>query len=1104
MRPPRALRTTLALLLAVALAGLPSTGAVGAPGGPGGPGAPGGPGGGGQRLAVVDLSVNGTTERTGHLADEPVLLSWQLDSARRGVLQSAYQVRVWEGDRPGGPALWDSGRISSDRSTDVPYDGPDLQADTDYTWSVRAWDGRRAPSAWSKPSGFETALAGPDAWSADWIGKNTDVNGPQWTDYTVSVSASDISGALGVYLRGDADDAYMWQLSESEGSLRPHTKVGGAFTVLDATPFAEGFDLAARHDYEFQVSGDTITTSVDGEVLDTRTDQTLPGPGLVGLRTNGAETGTVHAMSVVNADGETLLDATFPADENPFSAGRLTDDGLVVDGNADAWVAGPTATQLLRGEVDLPKGKITRARVHASARGLYTLTIDGERVGDQELAPGWTDYRERIQYQTYDVTDQVDAGTNVLGAELARGWYAGRIASAAAGRYGTTTSLIAQLEVEYADGSTAVVGTDGTWRLAEGARTAADMVDGEDYDAGRAAGLAGWTEPGFDDAAWEPAEVIESATERLEPQQDQPVRVLEELGATRIESPDDGVYLYDLGQNMVGHVRARLTGAAGSTATVRFGEVLDQDGSLYTANLRGAKATDTYTFDDAGEGVLDPEFTFHGFRYVEITGVSEAPAQEDVVGVVLGTDTPEVSTFTTDSAMVNQLDQNIRWGRRGNFLSVPTDTPARDERLGWSGDINVFAQTAAYTADSRAFLRKWLTDLRDAQTDDGQYTGVAPVVPGAIDGDIGVAGWADAGVHVPFTLWQSYGDLEVVRENYDAMKRYVDFLHGDSVDDIRHRGGYLDWLNLDDPTDAPVVSTAYMARSTGELAEMARALGQDADAEHYQAKHDEIRSAYQAAFVADDGTVQSDSQTSYVLTIGFGLVPEDRADAVAERFVAALERSDWHLSTGFLGVDGLLPALTAIGRDDLAYRLLLHEDYPSWGYEISKGATTIWERWDSIRPDGSFQDVGMNSFNHYAYGAVGRWMYGTLAGVAPLEPGYRKVLVAPHVPGAGDDDAVDGVVADAGGVRQADYTLETPYGQVASAWDATGEGLRMTVTIPAGATGEIRVPATSADTVLESGEPAADAEGLTLDGMDDGAAVFTAGSGTYELEVTEG
>ena len=419
----------------------------------------------------------------------------------------------------------------------------------------------------------------------------------------MTVTASDISEALGIYLRGqDPDNAYMWQLSEAAGALRPHVRKAGAWTVLDPAPFGDTFDFAARHEYEIRVAGDTITTSVDGEVLDTRTDATFAGPGIVGLRTNGAETGTVHAVTVVNADGDTLLDATFPGDANPFASGTVTDDGLVVTGNADAWVTGPTAVQLLRTDFELPRGRIARARVHASAQGLYELELGGQPVGDHELAPGWTDYRARIQYQTYDVTRLVRPGTNAFGAELARGWYAGTLAWAPAGRYGTTPSLIAQVEVEYADGRSVVVGTDGSWRVAEGPRTAADLLDGEAYDAGRAAELAGWSGPGFDDGAWEPVDVLDgAATERLEPQQDQPVRVLQELGATRIDSPSDGVYLYDLGQNMVGHLRARLTGEPGSTATLRFGEVLDQDGRLYTANLRGADATDTYTFDGTGE-----------------------------------------------------------------------------------------------------------------------------------------------------------------------------------------------------------------------------------------------------------------------------------------------------------------------------------------------------------------------------------------------------------------------------------------------------------------------------------------------------------------------
>ncbi|MYS75121.1 family 78 glycoside hydrolase catalytic domain, partial [Streptomyces sp. SID5926] len=494
------------------------------------------------------------------------------------------------------------------------------------------------------------------------------------------------------------------------------------------------------------------------------------------------------------------------------------------------------------------------------------------------------------------------------------------------------------------------------------------------------------------DAGWAAAHVRDEPTTVLEPQTAVDVRVTEQLKtAKRIHSPTDGVYLYDLGQNMVGHVRLTLKGEPGRTVKVRHGEVLNPDGTLYTANLRSAKATDRYTFATDEPETFEPSFTFHGFRYVEISGVDEAPAAEDLVGVVVGTDGDLTSTLDTNSDLVDQLHRNIVWGMRGNFLSIPTDTPARDERMGWTGDINVFARTAVYNMDAQSFLTKWLQDLRDTQRPDGSLPGVAPVVPGRFDGGYESAGWMDAGVHVPWTLWQAYGDTEVIRENYETMKRYVDFLDADSTGHIRSAGGYLDWLNLDDQTPADVLDTAFVAKSTREFAQMAAAIGRDDDAAAYQRRHEAIRSAYQAAFIGVDGTVKGDSQTSYILTLTNDLVPADRRDAVVDRFVETLKRRDYHLSTGFLGVDGLLPALTQAGRSDIAYRLLQHEDYPSWGYEIGKGASTVWERWNSINPDGSFNDVGMNSFNHYAYGAVGEWMYRTMAGVSAAEPGYRKV-----------------------------------------------------------------------------------------------------------------
>ncbi|HET9858859.1 MAG TPA: family 78 glycoside hydrolase catalytic domain, partial [Nocardioidaceae bacterium] len=986
-----------------------------------------------------------------------------------------------------GEEVWDSGKVSSRQSVEVAYDGPALTSHTPYTWTVRVWDDSGSISAWSDPASFETGLIGEGDWTADWIGAPDESIGAEWTDYTVEFTASGISGALGLYFRGsDTEHAYMWQISEADKSLRPHVKNGG-YSVLAATAFPAGFDFAAPHDYQVKVEGTQIITSVDGEVLDTRTDDTHTAPGIVGFRTSGPERGLVHDVMVTSADGTVLVDTSFPKGDRTFTSGTVTEDGLLVDSaGPEAWFAIGDEVPLLRKDFTVQDKEIERARVYAAAQGIYELQINGERVGDQELAPGWTDYRKRIQYQTYDVTDLITSGTNAIGARLADGWFSGRVAMFGDNIYGDRNALVTQLRVDYTDGTSDVVVTDETWRTTPGAITAADLLDGESYDARRAAEIGDWTTPGYDDSTWGRVDVLPSATALLEPQDDQPVRETQELSAEQIDSPTPGAFLYDLGQNMVGKVRVTLTGEPGDTVRIRHGEVLNPDGTLYTANLRSAKATDYYTLATDGPETYEPTFTFHGFRYVEITGVDQAPDASAVTGVVMGTDGDLVSEFDTSDPMVDQLHSNIVWGMRGNFLSIPTDTPARDERMGWTGDINVFARTAVYNMDSQAFLNKWLQDLRDTQREDGAFPGVAPIIPGRFDGGYGPAGWADAGVHVPWTLWQAYGDTTVIHENYDAMKKYVDYLDRDSTGHIRSAGGYLDWLNLDDPTPADVLDTAFVAKSTREFAEMAKAIGRDEDAVAYQARFEAIRSAYQDAFISADGTVKGDSQTGYILTINNDLVPEGLEKAVADQFIETIARRDWHLSTGFLGVDGLLPALTAIDRTDVAYRLLQNKDYPSWGYEIGKGATTIWERWNSIGPNGEFGDVGMNSFNHYAYGAAGEWMYRTLAGISALEPGYRRVLIAPE-PGEGIDSA--------------SLSHRTPYGVVATSWAKTADGMTLEATVPGNSTAEVHVPAANRWAVTEGGQPATDSDGVRFVRMDDGSAVFDVGSGDYDFAV---
>ncbi|MFF7213753.1 family 78 glycoside hydrolase catalytic domain [Streptomyces sp. NPDC008238] len=1034
------------------------------------------------------LTVNALDEPLGIPLTAPTL-GWQLDSERRGVMQRAYEIHVASSaGRIDRPDVWDSGKVTSRQSVGVRYGGPALRPHTDYVWSVRVWDDRGTASQWSKPATFGTALGG-QPWSASWIGADTPALGAQWKDYTVEFTASGINGALGVYFRGqDTENAYMWQISEADDALRPHVKRNSGYSVLKATPFPAGFDFAAEHDYAIAVDGDTITTTVDGKQLDRRTDTTFGGPGTMGFRTSGAERGLVRDVTVTSADGTVLADTAFPAGDRTFASGTVTAGGLRVDSEGgEAWLRRDEAVPLLRKEFDLGGKKVARARVYASARGVYELRLNGARVGDAELAPGLTAYDKRIDYQTFDVTRQVRAGANVLGAEVAPGWYSGKVAMFGTDVYGKDDSVIAEMLVEFTDGTSTTVRTDGTWTTTSGPTREADLLDGESYDARVAKQVAGWDKPGYDDAAWATADVRDEPVNVLEPQTAVDVRVTQELRtAKRIDSPTPGTFLYDLGQNMVGHVRLTLEGEPGRTVTIRHGEVLNPDGTLYTANLRTAKATDHYTFAGDRPETFEPSFTFHGFRYVEVSGVDEAPAAEDLVGVVVGTDGDLTSSLDTDSDLVDQLQSNIVWGMRGNFLSIPTDTPARDERMGWTGDINVFARTAVYNMDAQSFLTKWLQDLRDTQRPNGSLPGVAPVVPGRFDGGYESAGWMDAGVHVPWTLWQAYGDTDVIRDNYDMMKAYVDFLDADSTNHIRSAGGYLDWLNLDDATPADVLDTAFVAKSTLEFAQMAAAVGRDDDAAAYRQRHEAIRSAYQAAFIGADGTVKGDSQTSYILTLTNDLAPADRRDAIVAKFVKTLERRDYHLSTGFLGVDGLLPALTEAGRTDIAYRLLQHTDYPSWGYEIGKGATTVWERWNSINPDGTFNDVGMNSFNHYAYGAVGEWMYRTMAGVSAAEPGYRKVLIAPE-PGEGVDHV--------------DFSHDTPYGTVRSAWDTTGGAMKLDVTVPANTTAEVRIPAANRWAVTEGGRPIGDVDDVAYVEQAGGDVVLEVGSGHYAFAV---
>lgn len=710
-----------------------------------------------------------------------------------------------------------------------------------------------------------------------------------------------------------------------------------------------------------------------------------------------------------------------------------------------------------------------RARLYVTARGLYEAHLNGTRAGDHELAPGWTDYRDRIDYQTHDVTDLITPGTNVLDVTIADGWwsgYAGFDPRRAGAHYGTFPQLLAELHLDHADGTHEVIATDGTWQARRSRVRYADLLMGECHDLSRAPG------------DWGPATVVGTDHARLTAQVAPPVRATEELRARTVTRQGDR-HLVDFGQNIAGRVRLTARNLTpGDRVVIRHGEALDDDGTLHTANLRTAKATDVLV---AGAGTetlatFEPRFTYHGFRYAEVTGLTEL-SEEDITAVVLHSDTPRTGEFTCDDPGLVRLYENIRWGQRGNFVSVPTDCPQRDERLGWLADAQVFLPTAALNADVAAFFAGWLREVRGAQSDDGGFTNVAPRLAGVADE--GAPGWADAGVLIPWHLYEVYGDERFLADNLDAMRAWVGFVHRHNPDLVwRDKVGphFADWL-APVPTPREVVATAYFARSAELTARAAQVLGQPADFE--LAEH--IRKTFVEQFWVD-GRIAGDTQTAYLLALAFDLLPDDLVPRAVAR-LAELARTG--IATGFLGVSLIAPVLDHHGHPGLAHALLRNEDPPSWRYPLRHGATTVWERWDGYTGERGFQVAAMNSFNHYALGSVGEWLYRGVAGLgqAPGSVGYRDLLIRPRP----------------GRLRSASARYESVRGTVRTAWSIVDDVLRLAVTVPPGATATVHVPTADPAGVRERGLPVREATGVRVLHTEPGALVCLLTSGDFHF-----
>lgn len=778
-------------------------------------------------------------------------------------------------------------------------------------------------------------------------------------------------------------------------------------------------------------------------------------------------------------------------------------------------------TPFFRKEVQL-KPAIKRARLYVTALGLYEFEVNGKRIGTDYLTPGWTDYNKRVYYQTYDVTADLKAGKNALGATVAEGWYAGYLGYALLVQnpvvknfYGDVPLLKAQIEVEYADGGKETIVTDQSWKTNHGPILEADLLNGETYNANLE--FTDWSKPGYDDSTWKGSRIYpDKAGRKLEAYPGNPVQVFQEMKAKSVTPRSGGEYIFDLGQNFAGLVRLNVKGNKGDTLTLRYGEVLFPNGDIMTENLRSARATDTYILrgDKKGE-TWTPRFTYHGFQYVAVTGFRTAPAVEAITGLVLSSATPEAGSFETDNPLINKLYQNIVWTQRSNYVDVPTDCPQRDERLGWTGDAQAYIQSATFNTDISAFFTKWLVDLNDAQRADHSYPIYAPA-PNVRKTDTYSPGWSEAGIICPYTIYKTYGDTRVIREFWPNMVAYLKFLEDKSrgeyvytegsFADISPKGGFGDWLSVGKKTPPDMLATMYYGYVASLMADMAGAIDKPAEAARYEAVFTKIKQAFGEHYTDKSGKFKTNSaaygdgegyvdgqmgfdghtQTAYANAIYMNMLSPEQKRKAGHWLVDLIRANDNKLSTGFLGVKPLLPSLSATGHSREAYNLLLSTEYPSWGFEVVNGANTIWERWNSyIKGKGFENNAGMNSFNHYAFGAVNEWLFGNAAGLKVGKAGYRTFTIKPELTSPG--------------LNYVKAAYQSINGRIETSWKKEGNTVHLQITVPVNTVATVFIPTTQPATVLADGKVIKTNSAIRINGSEAGYLRVEIGSGVYRF-----
>ena len=1066
-------------------------------------------------LTTMELKCEYAVNPLGIDVVEP-RLSWVLGSGVRGQKQTAYQVLVATSmdklTKDNGD-LWNSGKVKSDQTIHVVYAGKSLTSRMRCYWKVRVWDINGESTSWSKPAMWSMGLLESTDWQAQWISDpSTNVETSKEKTlhngyHSALVHSSDVEKWVAVDL-GKAYEIDSVQLFPSQ-PFDWKKQPGFMF------PLRFVIESAGKEDFS------------DARILVDHSRQDVANPGLeaqryrfpavttryvrlrvtrLRLRNKGSYGLALAEMEVFSGDKNLAKDKKVMAldsyEYTGWSKSRLVDGRQAEFYPYPEWALKP-ATQLRKSfHVG---GNVKRATAYVTGLGLYEMRLNGRRVGDHILAPEYTAYGERIQYQTFDVTGLLVSGDNAVGAILGDGWHGSRFFRAPppwTRPFQGQRGFIMRLDIESTDGKTQTLVTDKSWRCTgDGPIRSASIYDGQVYDARKE--TPGWDTPGFDDSEWQSVSIADYLSgAKTVWQRNEPIRVTNELTPVEITEPKAGTYVFDVGQNMVGWCRFKVRGPAGTTVTMRHAEMLNDDGTIYTASLRGAKQTEVYTKRSDGEEIYEPHFTYHGFRYVELTGLSQKPELDDVLGRAFHSDATDTGSFECSSELINQIMHMIFWVQRGNMHSIPTDCPQRNERGGWLGDIQSFSQTSIFNKDMAAFFSKWALDIRDSQADDGRFPNFAPMPRNSIQ--CGTPAWGDGGTIVPWRMYQNYADTRMIEEHFDAARRWVDYVRSKNPNmrwEIALGNNFNDWLNADTlkVNDWPktggavpnhVLATAFFAHSTEIVAKMAAVIDRRDDANKYGQMFEDIKAAFNEKYVDADGRIEGDTQAGYALALRFNLLPDELRPKAAKHMVDGFQRYNDHMSTGIQTSHRLMLELSRNGYNDQAYRLLNLRSFPSWGFMIDQGATTVWERWDGYVKGRGFQNPSMNSFNHYALGSVGEWIWRNIAGINPDEknPGYKHFTLRPR---------------HGGGLKWAKATYKSIRGPITSEWKIADNKFTLNIAIPPNTTATVYVPATDAKSVTESGKPADKANAVTFLHIEDGRALFRVGSGKYSFVSTQ-